>query len=135
MDYLQCLNSVLVCSACVVIAPMHGNKHIIFRGGSSSVLFSTDLWRKWHKFSQITAHGWFLRSFYLEKCQAYSYLFSLRLEKATVGHHEKYTLQSLVVTRRDKPKPTDGCVCVCVYRQQQGEEDVCGREEAAVQWS
>lgn len=26
------------------------------------------------------------------------------------------------------------CVCVCIYRQQQGEEDVCGREEAAVQW-
>lgn len=75
----------------------------------------------------------FLCSFYLEKCQTYSYLFSPRLEKATVGHLEKYTSQSLVVTRSDKPKPTDGCVCV--YRQQQGEEDVCGREEAAVQWS
>lgn len=26
-------------------------------------------------------------------------------------------------------------VCLCLCRQQQGEEDVCGREEAAIQWS
>lgn len=50
-----------------------------------------------------------------------------------MGHLEKHTLQSLIVTHTDKPKLTDGCVCL--YRQQQSEEDVCGREEAAVQWS
>lgn len=25
-------------------------------------------------------------------------------------------------------------LCMCLYREQQGEADVCGREEAAVQW-